>query len=91
MILDKKKRTVSVTALDIETVSAPEQEPVGLAQTTLTNNTFQWYGLGWSTCCLLTGEELFSHQAYSRKANFFGSLSLALQQIVNTTYRRSLY
>ncbi|MBV8884174.1 MAG: hypothetical protein JO235_09280 [Chroococcidiopsidaceae cyanobacterium CP_BM_RX_35] len=41
VILDKKKRTVSVTALDVETVSAPEQEPAALARTTLTgNNTF---------------------------------------------------
>ena len=41
VILDKNKRTVSVTALQVNYQSAPEQEPVALARTTFTgNNTF---------------------------------------------------
>jgi len=41
VILDRQKRTVSVTALEANYQSAPEQEPVALARTTFTgNNTF---------------------------------------------------
>ncbi len=45
VILDQRKRTVSVTAIEANYQSAPEQEPVALARTTYTgNNAFSGTG-----------------------------------------------
>ncbi len=38
VILDQKKRTVSVTAIEADYQSAPEQEPVALTRTIYTGN-----------------------------------------------------